>query len=100
MREQLKQMLFERALSIAKSQGFDFTALTQQEIREFINKGVDKMSVWEINSDTDKARAISNTEILVERMIRDAKSRFINESLDYKSFSSVRDVICPLWPFC
>lgn len=58
------------------------------------------MSTEEYDSATRRLIALENIEKLIESMSRDAKSRSLNESLDYKSFSSARSSICPLWPFC
>ncbi|WP_313002790.1 hypothetical protein [Chryseobacterium gleum] len=99
MRDQLKQLLFDRARNRAKSLGYTLTNIAEGDLRAFIENGVDRMTYSESISTVDHARALSNVEILIERMAQNAKSRDINQ-LDYKSFNSVRDSICPLWPFC
>lgn len=99
MRDQLKQLLFETAKNKARNLGYDLTVFAEADLKKFIEQGVDRMTFSEVMSSSDNSRAISNTEILIERMAQNAKSRNINQ-LDYKSFNSVRDSICPMWPFC
>jgi len=100
MRDQLKELLYQTARERARRRGYDFTSILDQDLRTFINQGVDRMDLLDILSGVQNPRAITNTEVLIDRMIVNAQSRNLNESLDYKSFNNVRDSICPLWPFC
>lgn len=100
MREDLKSKILLRAQSKSKELGFDMTSVAENDLIEFINQGVDRMTSSQYESTTDKLRAERNIEILIESMSRNAKSRNLTESLDYKSFSNARASICPLWPFC
>jgi hypothetical protein len=100
MREELKKQILERAKYKAQILGYNITSEVEIDLKDFINNGVDRMSTSEYLSSSDNLRAIYNIEILIDRMQIDAKSRFITESLDYKSLSNARASICPLWPFC
>jgi len=100
MREDLKLRILQRAQSKARELGFVMTTVAQTDLVEFINQGVDRMTSTQYESATDKLRAERNIETLIESMSRNAKSRNLNESLDYRSFSSAKSSICPLWPFC
>lgn len=100
MRDQFKQLLFNNAVLKARSLGYTFSSITESDLKEFISQGVDNMNFAQMSSPTDNLRAVRNTELLIEKMAENARSRYLNESLDYKSFSNIRDSICPLWPFC
>ena len=100
MREDLKLRVLQRAQSKAREFGFVMTSVAQTDLVEFINQGIDRMTSSQYDSATDRLRAERNIETLIESMSKNAKSRNLNESLDYKSFSSARSSICPLWPFC
>jgi hypothetical protein len=100
MREDLKRKALERAKSSARNLGYSLTSDTETDLKIFIEKGIDRMTSTEYLSTSENIRLFNNIDILIRRMEIDAKSRFINESLDYKSFSNARASICPLWPFC
>lgn len=100
MREELKRLILQRAKYKANSLGYNLTSITEDDLKNFINNGVDRMTSSEYISNSDNLRALNNIDILIEKMHLDAKSRFITENLDYKSFSNARASICPLWPFC
>lgn len=100
MREDLKRRVLETAKIKARSLGYNLTSVAEEDLKSFIDNGIDRMSTSEYLSNSDNLRALNNVEILIERMYSDARSRSINESLDYKSFSNARASICPLWPFC
>jgi hypothetical protein len=76
------------------------TSVAQTDLVEFINQGVDRMTSSQYDSEIDRLRAERNIETLIESMSKNAKSRNLNESLDFRSFSSAKSSICPLWPFC
>lgn len=100
MREDLKKLVLERAKLKARNLGYKFTSMAETDLKIFINNGIDRMTPSQYLSDIDNQRAIKNIELLIEKMQLDAKSRYLNEDLDYKSFSTARGSICPLWPFC
>jgi hypothetical protein len=99
MREQLKRLIFDRAKNKARNLGFNLTDETVDNLRKLIEIAVDNMSYSEASSTVDNTRALLNTDILIERLANNSRLKNSN-NLDYKSFNSVRDVICPLWPFC
>lgn len=99
MKEEFKERLIERAKSRAFFLGYHLTPETELTLRAMIEMGLDRLSPEEINSPVSVFRALNNTETLVERLIQDSRSKS-SSNLDYKSFNSIRDVICPLWPFC
>lgn len=100
MREDLKTELFRIALNRAKANQFNFTSILEPDLKAYIEKGVDRMTSTEYLSDTKRVEAKINTLILIDAMTAEGRERRLTESLDYKSFSSVKDSICPLWPFC
>ncbi|WP_026838320.1 hypothetical protein [Gillisia sp. JM1] len=100
MREDFKERVLQRAKERAQNLGYNLTNVAQTDLREFINQGIDRMSADEYDSATRRLIALENIEKLIDNMSRNAKFRSLNESLDYKSFSSARSSICPLWPFC
>ncbi|PKP11490.1 MAG: hypothetical protein CVU08_12145 [Bacteroidetes bacterium HGW-Bacteroidetes-3] len=100
MREDLKVRILRRAQSKVRELGFVMTSVAQTDLVEFINQGVDRMTSSQYDSEIDRLRAERNIETLIESMSKNAKSRNLNESLDFRSFSSAKSSICPLWPFC
>lgn len=100
MREDLKKIALERAKSAARNLGYNLTSVAETDLKIFIENGIDRMTSSEYLSTSDNTRLFNNIEVLIRLMESDARSRFMNESLDYKSFSNARDNICPLWPFC
>lgn len=100
MREDLKKIALERAILTARTLGYNLTSVAETDLKIFIENGIDRMTSTEYLSSSENTRLLSNIDILIRRMEIDAKSRFINESLDYKSLSNARASICPLWPFC
>lgn len=97
MRERLKLLLFERAINKAASLGMRLTSDTEDSLRKLIDIAVERMSYGESSSVVENTRALLNTDILIERLASNSRS---GSQIDYKSFNSVRDAICPLWPFC
>ncbi|UOB18475.1 hypothetical protein [Abyssalbus ytuae] len=100
MREDLKSRILQRAKSKVRELGYNLTSVAEDDLEEFINQGVDRMTSMQYYSETDRIRAERNIETLIERMSTNAKSRSLTESLDYRSFSIAKASICPLWPFC
>ncbi|WP_294287995.1 hypothetical protein [uncultured Chryseobacterium sp.] len=97
MKERLKLLLLERATNKAASLGMRLTNDTEDSLRKLIDIAVDRMSYGEASSVVENTRALLNTDILIERLANNSRT---GGQLDYKSFNSVRDAICPLWPFC
>lgn len=100
MRDDLKYRILQRAKSKARELGFIITSVAESDLVSFINQGVDRMTSSQFDSATDRLRAVRNIETLIESMSQNAKSRNLNENLDYTSFSRAKASICPLWPFC
>jgi len=100
MREDFKRTVLERAKIKAKSLGYNLTTGAETDLYTFIKNGIDKMSSTELDTLARRNEAINNIEYLIIQMQNDAKSRFINESLDYTSYLNAKSSICPLWPFC
>src|SRR6185503_4336006 len=100
MREDLKQRLYTTALRRASASNFKFSAITNTDLVEFINVGVDKMTASDYASETRKQEAENNLIQLIDAMSNNGKERRLTESLDYETFKSAKSSICPLWPFC
>lgn len=100
MREDLKGIALNRAKQTARSLGYSLTPMAETDLKIFIENGIDKMTSFEYLSVSDNQRLLNNIDVLINRMQIDSKSRSLNESMDFKSFSNARARVCPLWPFC
>lgn len=98
--EELIKLLFAAAQERARLKNYKFDALAENDLKNFIRTGVNRMTSLEINSITSRALAEKNLMELIDLMIKDAGTRFINESLDTRTFSNSRASLCPRWPFC
>lgn len=99
-RQEFKQRLLESSVREARRLNYKFTTDAQQNLIELIESGVERMTSSELVSDLRRQEAERNLYKLIDYMVRNAKSRNLNESIDTRTFSAVRLSICPLWPFC
>ncbi len=100
MREDLKQRLYNAAIRRARNSNYSFSSFVNNELINFINEGVDRMTSSDYASEIRKQVAEDNLMKLIDAMDNDGKRRRIDESLDYTSFLNARGGVCPLWPFC
>lgn len=100
MKQEFKDLLLQLAQNSAEIRGFNITSFTINEIRQFINDGVDKMTDSQLSSNIDKQRAQENLLRLIDGMTKYANDNNIRGELNYPTFNSSRSSICPLWPFC
>ena len=99
-RENFKHELLESAKRKARISNYQFTHDAENNLRELINAGIDRMTFADYSSPGKKRIVEQNLEKLVEYMITNARSRRVYDNLDTRTFSAVRLRICPLWPFC
>lgn len=99
MREDLKSELYKIAVNRVRANQYGFGFLVEPDLKEYIEKGVDRMTNAEYISNTKRVEAKINTIILIDAMTANSRDR-LTESLDYKSFVDIKNTICPLWPFC
>lgn len=98
--EELIRVLFAAAQERARLRNYKLDVLAENELKKFIRTGVNRMTKIEVSSPESQERAKKNLMELIDLMIKDASSRFINESLDTRTFSNSRASLCPRWPFC
>ncbi|GEM_PF-2539545 len=99
-RDDFKQKLLELAKSEARKTNYYFVSDVESGLREFIDSGVNRMSLEEYTSTLKRQQVENNLKIIVQHMVDNARNRQLRESIDVRSFSAVRLSICPLWPFC
>jgi len=109
--------LLNRAIKIAKREGYLLTHSCMLELRRLINTGVERMHLSGTNDDYEKiARATDAISSLIHGMINEHKrllaqrrqtgigwrrgGRFSSRKLDIHSLRIALKRLCPLWPFC
>lgn len=100
MREDFKDELFQVVKNMAGGYNFRIPLSLEVQIRNFISNGVDRMTSQEYLSQQKRAEARQNISILAQLTISRLSSETLTESIQLKTFSSIRSSICPLWPFC
>jgi hypothetical protein len=100
MKEELLKRLIESAERRAKSNNFNLSPSVENELRNFIKTGVNRMTKEQLLSDARKQEAENNIVELVELMTNNAHSRFITESIDISALNFSLKGFCPRFPFC
>jgi predicted component of type VI protein secretion system len=101
MRDDLKQLLNETAVRRANFQGFNYNPYIADQVRSFIDYGVDRMTFNEYQTPFRWHLAQDNINKLIDTMSYERRQLgTLNESVEITSFINARRSLCPLWPFC
>lgn len=98
--KQIKDDLWSDARQTVSRYNFTFSQNCERPFRDFIGDGVNEIVAKGYINDkywVDFAKA--NLNAFTIRMVIEARANNLF-SLDLSTFLSVRELICPLWPFC
>lgn len=97
-----KKQFENELLSLTQDQvqkyGYHFSLETQEQLRELISSGVNRMEYSGKTTPQDLDLARRNILELSKKLCENEASRF--KIVEQRTFTDARFTICPLWPFC
>jgi hypothetical protein len=98
--QNIKNSLWANAQQTASSFGYNFSPNCQIPFQDFIKDGVNEIVANGYTNDNYWiAFAQANLSAFTMRMVIEARDRG-SHTLDRSTFLSVKELICPIWPFC
>lgn len=98
-RRSFKQRLLQLAEEEAGRHNYQISSSVQDNLKELIYSGVEKMTSLEFLSELRRNEVETNLCRLIESMVKDARSRNISQTIDLHAFFRVRMKMDPFWPF-
>lgn len=99
-REQLIKAMLDDAHSEVVRNGYRFSVVAEDQLKEIITSGVNRMSVQELVSLAKTAEARNNTKIFIRRICDKHRREHTGIIVENRTFSEARMSICPMWPLC
>ena len=96
----LRQQLLLVAQNTATAYGYSFASDCEALVENLINEGAKRLENEGYAEDPGKiALAESNIALFVTNMVAEAKRRQL-PALHEPTFDAIRELLCPIWPFC
>lgn len=99
-REQLINYMLEEAHSEVSRHGYYFAQQAEEQLREIITSGVNRMSSVDLMSISRTNEARNNTKTFVDRICEKHRREHSGIIVENRTFTEARFSICPIWPLC
>lgn len=92
-------MLDEAHREVSKH-GYHFAQQAEDQLREIVTSGVNRMSNVDLMSVAKTSEARNNTRTFVHRVCEKHRRERTGIIVENRTFSEARLSICPIWPLC